>query len=302
MAYSRSEVVKQAQAWIGLKESNGSHKQIIDLYNSHSPLARGYKVKYTDAWCATFVSAVAIKLGYTAIIPTECGCDKQIALFKHLGAWVENDAYAPIPGDTIYYDWQDSGSGDNVGGADHVGIVEKVSGNTITVIEGNKSDAVGRRTLAVNGKFIRGYGVPKYDGSGTVAKPSASTSASSSSTANKNDLGDIAVDGQWGCATTKKAQQVFGCAAVDGYVSNQPAAYKKSNPGLLSQTFLWESPCSGYSPLIKAIQKKVGATQDGRIGPNTIKAMQKWLGTTQDGCVSTISPMVKAFQRWLNKQ
>lgn len=302
MSYSRSAVIKQAQAWIGLKESNGSHKQIIDLYNSHKPLARGYKVKYTDAWCATFVSAVAIKLGYTAIIPTECGCDKQISLFKKLGAWQEKDSYKPNPGDIIYYDWQDSGSGDNTGGTDHVGIVEKVSGNTITVIEGNKSDAVGRRTLAVNGKFIRGYGTPKYDGSSTGSTSTGSTNSPSSSTASNNDLGDIAVDGQWGCATTKKAQQVFGCATVDGYVSNQPAAYKSENPGLLSQTFLWESPCTGYSPLIKAIQKKIGATQDGRIGPKTIKAMQKWLGTTQDGKVSAISPMVKAFQRWLNKQ
>lgn len=299
MAYSRNEVVKQAQAWIGLKESNGSHKQIIDLYNSHKPLARGYKVKYTDAWCATFVSAVAIKLGYTAIIPTECGCDKQIALFKNLGSWVENDAYTPSPGDIIYYDWQDSGSGDNVGGSDHVGIVEKVSGNTLTVIEGNKSDAVGRRTLAVNGKFIRGYGIPKYGASGNSTPPKPTTPAEK----DNNDLGDIAVDGQWGCATTKKAQQVFGCAAVDGIVSNQPAAYRSDNPGLLSQTFMWESPCTGYSPLIKAIQKKVGATQDGRTGPNTIKAMQRWLGcAVVDGYVSRISPMVKEFQRWLNKQ
>lgn len=300
MSYSRSTVVKQAQAWIGLKESNGSHKQIIDLYNSHKPLARGYKVKYTDAWCATFVSAVAIKLGYTAIIPTECGCDKQIALFKKLGEWQEKDSYKPSPGDVIYYDWQDSGSGDNTGGADHVGIVEKVSGNTITVIEGNKSDAVGRRTLAVNGKFIRGYGVPKYGASGN---PTPAPSKPSTSTSSNNKLGDIAVDGQWGCATTKKAQQVFGCAAVDGYVSNQPAAYKSENPGLLSQTFLWESPCTGYSPLIKAIQKKVGATQDGRIGPKTIKAMQRWLGCSAvDGYVSKTSPMVKEFQSWLNKQ
>lgn len=298
MSYNRNEVVKQAQAWIGCKESDGSHKQIIDLYNSHTPLARGYKVSYTDAWCATFVSAVAIKLGYTAIIPTECGCDKQIALFKNLGEWQENDAYVPSQGDIVYYDWQDSGSGDNVGGSDHVGIVEKVSGNTITVIEGNKSDAVGRRTLAVNGKFIRGYGVPKYESNGN-ATPAPTPSTPSG---NNDDLGDIAVDGQWGCATTKKAQQVFKCAAVDGYVSNQPSAYKASNPGLLSQTFLWESPCSGYSPLIKAIQAKVGSTQDGRIGPDTIKDMQKWLGTTQDGCVSKTSPMVKAFQSWLNKQ
>ena len=32
--------------------------KIIDGYNAHKPLARGYLVKYTDAWCATFVSFV----------------------------------------------------------------------------------------------------------------------------------------------------------------------------------------------------------------------------------------------------
>ena len=163
MSKYASNVGDQAKAWLGKKESNGSHKVIIDTYNAHKPLARGYKVKYTDAWCATFVSAVAIKLGYTSIIPTECGCEPMIDLFKKIGEWVESDSYTPKAGDIIFYDWEDSGSGDNKGYSDHVGIVEKVSGSTITVIEGNKNNAVERRTLQVNGKYIRGYGVPKYD-------------------------------------------------------------------------------------------------------------------------------------------
>ena len=170
---ARAKVVSIAQSYIGCKESDGSHKKIIDLYNSHKPLARGYAVKYTDAWCSTFASAVAIAAGLTDIIPTECGCEKHIALFKALGSWQENDAYVPAPGDYIFYDWNDSGVGDCTGAADHVGIVEKVSGQTITVIEGNYSNAVKRRTLAVNGRYIRGYGVPKY-GSGTAsAAPAA---------------------------------------------------------------------------------------------------------------------------------
>ncbi len=160
----RQQIVNAAASYIGCKESDGSHKKIIDLYNSHKPLARGYAVKYTDAWCATFVSAVAIKCGVTDILPTECGCEKQIELFKKLGSWQENDAYIPQPGDVIFYDWDDSGSGDNTGYSDHVGIVEKVSGSTITIIEGNMSNAVGRRNLKVNGRYIRGYGVPKYTG------------------------------------------------------------------------------------------------------------------------------------------
>lgn len=160
---NRQTIVKQAQSWLGCKESDGSHKKIIDIYNAHKPLARGYKVQYNDAWCATFVSACAIKCGATDIIPTECGCDNMIALFQKAGTWVEDDAYVPSAGDIIFYDWQDSGIGDNKGSSDHVGIVEKVSGKTITVIEGNKNDAVERRTIQVDGKYIRGYGVPKYD-------------------------------------------------------------------------------------------------------------------------------------------
>lgn len=158
----RAKVVSIAQSYIGCNESDGSHKKIIDIYNSHKPLARGYAVKYTDAWCATFVSVLAIQAGLTDIIPTECGCSAMIELFKKLGSWQENDAYVPKPADYIFYDWNDNGIGDNIGAPDHVGVVEKVVGQTITVIEGNYSDAVKRRTIAVNGRYIRGYGVPNY--------------------------------------------------------------------------------------------------------------------------------------------
>ena len=171
----RQKFVNTAVSFIGCKEADGSHRQIIDIYNGHKPLARGYAVKYTDAWCATFVSAMAIKCGLTDIIPTECGCGQMIQLFQKIGAWQENDAYTPQPGDVIFYDWDDSGAGDNTGWPDHVGIVEAVSGSSIKVIEGNMSDAVGRRTIKVNGRYIRGYGVPKFVGS----------SSGSSNTGNK---------------------------------------------------------------------------------------------------------------------
>lgn len=162
MSRLAKNIIAQAKAWLGCKESDGSHKKIIDTYNNHKPLARGYKVKYTDAWCATFVSACAIKCGYTDIIPTECGCDEMIKLFKKLNSWVENDSYIPKPGDIIFYDWHDNGIGDNIGAADHVGIVENVINNVIVVIEGNKNNAVERREIQINGRYIRGFGVPKY--------------------------------------------------------------------------------------------------------------------------------------------
>lgn len=158
------ELLDQARAWIGKKESNGSHKEIIDIYNSHKPLARGYKVKYTDSWCAVFISALAIKCNCTDIIPTECGCGQMINLFKNIGCWQENQNVTPNPGDIIFYDWDKKD-----GWPEHVGIVESVTGNQITVIEGNKNDEVARRTISVGSSSIRGYGVPKYNGSVTVA-------------------------------------------------------------------------------------------------------------------------------------
>ncbi len=161
-AQVRQKIVDIAESWLGKTEADGSHQEIIDFYNSHTPLARGYKVKYTDSWCATFASAVAIAAGYTDIIPTECGCGQMIALFQALGRWIEDDAYIPSPGDYIFYDWDDSGAGDCTGWPEHVGIVDTVSGCDIVVIEGNKSDAVDYRYLKINGRYIRGYGVPDY--------------------------------------------------------------------------------------------------------------------------------------------
>ena len=96
-----------------------------------------------------------------------------ITLFKKLGTWRENDAYTPVPGDVIFYDWDDGGKGDNTGNPDHVGIVTAASGTTVTVIEGNKGNAVGYRTMKINGKYIRGYGAPDYAGKAKESAPSA---------------------------------------------------------------------------------------------------------------------------------
>ena len=168
-AEARQRVISIAVSWYGKKEADGSHRSIIDLYNGHTPLARGYKVRYTDAWCATYGSAVAIAAGYTDIIPTECGCGQMIAAFRAMNRWVENDAYIPSPGDYIFYDWDDTGAGDCTGWPEHVGIVVSVFGDVIKVIEGNKDDAVGYREIKVNGRYIRGYGVPDY-GAKVVSK------------------------------------------------------------------------------------------------------------------------------------
>ena len=67
------------------------------------------------------------------------------------------------------YDWQDKGTGDNTGMPDHVGFVVSLNGTAMTIIEGNKNEAVAYRSLNVNGKYIRGYCLPDY--ASKAAKP-----------------------------------------------------------------------------------------------------------------------------------
>lgn len=153
----REAFVEKARSWLGCNESDGSHRQIIDVYNTLFPLPRGYKMSYADPWCAAFVSACGRATGMTDIVLPECSCNKMIAKYKTAGRWVEDDSYTPLPGDLVFYDWEDSGVGDDIGEADHVGIVEVVEDGYITVIEGNLNDKCTRRKLKINGRYIRGF-------------------------------------------------------------------------------------------------------------------------------------------------
>lgn len=158
----RLEVVHTAEDWLGAKENSETHRQIVDIYNAHEPLARGYTVTYDDAWCAAFDSAVAIRCGLTDIIPTECSCPKQIQAFQQLDSWEEADDYEPLPGDYIFYHWNCLEWEDCKKPANHVGIVTGTVGPFIKVIEGNKDNKVAYRITMVGAPGIRGYGVPNY--------------------------------------------------------------------------------------------------------------------------------------------
>ena len=158
----RLAVVEAAEGWLGTVESSEEHQRILDIYNGHSPLAQGYEVQAADNWCATFGSAIAIQCGLTDVVPTECGCQRQIGLFSGVDRWEEDDNYVPLPGDYIFYAWDELPFGDCTGWADHVGIVVGTSGPFIKVIEGNKDDMVTYRIILIGDPRIRGYGLPDY--------------------------------------------------------------------------------------------------------------------------------------------
>lgn len=184
------DVLNVMRSWLGYNEFNGKYKQIIDLYNSHKPLARGYKVQYDDEWCDTCVSAAAIKAGAVDLIGTECGCEEHIKIFQSKGIWIEDGTITPKPGYIILYNWGDS-TQPNDGYSDHIGYVESVSGGKITAIEGNKGGAVARRVITVGNGNIRGYAAPKY----------AESSAAGSTT--PENSGDIYM---FGCKTVQNGE------------------------------------------------------------------------------------------------
>lgn len=164
---SRDEVVKLITSWVGKKEADGSHKSIIDIYNdyvSKHPELKLTKMQYNWAWCACTWSALAIKLGYTDIMPIEISCGRLIEKAKEMGCWMENDRYIPNLGDAILYDWDDNGVGDNTGWPDHIGTIVYVNKEAgyMMAIEGNYSDSVKKRTISINGKYIRGFITPAY--------------------------------------------------------------------------------------------------------------------------------------------
>lgn len=199
MGRTAQDVLNVMRSWLGFSEANGKFKQIIDLYNSVKPLPRGYAVKYSDEWCDTTVSAAGIKAGCSDLIGRECGCEEHVKIFKSMGIWIEDGTITPKPGDIILYNWDDN-TQPNDGYSDHIGFVESVSGKTITCIEGNKGEAVARRTLSVGNGNIRGYARPKYASGGS--------SSGSSGTSGKKSVTEIAKEvlaGKWGNGDERKA-------------------------------------------------------------------------------------------------
>lgn len=200
MGYSRQKVVDLVKSWDGKNEADGSYKSIIDIYNSKEPFPRSTKMLYGWAWCACTWSALAKALGYTAIMPVEISCYYIIEQAKKMGCWQENDAYVPNPGDAVLYDWQDNGAGDNKGNPDHIGTIIEVykDAGYMVVEEGNYSNSVKKRTLSINGKYIRGFIVPKYTDN-TLSAPSTDISGKSIDT-----LAHEVIAGKYGSGDARK--------------------------------------------------------------------------------------------------
>ena len=222
----RKLVADTINDWKGGTKGSAKHLEILEIYNGHTPLARGYKVQVNDAYCATTVSAAYIKAGIAAYTGTECGVQKFIELAMTLGIWTENDAHHPGLGDACAYDWQDNGVGDNTGAGDHIGIVTEVYASYFVVTEGNMSGGkVGTRKLEYNARYIRGFIAPDF---AAIAKKMGGTSGGTTGTQKPTAQ-------QGNTYTVKAGDTLSGIAAKYGTTYQVLAVYNGiSDPNRIS--------------------------------------------------------------------
>lgn len=173
MAYTRKQMVDLALKYDGAAQGSARHRDLVDTFNRVKP--HGEIANYKCAWCAITWTALGIKGGYTPKnFPMSYNCGQLITDAKKLKMWIEDDAYVPEIGDGVIYNWNDNGKGDCKTGASHVGMAISVNKKkkTFKVLEGNKgtSEKCGIRTMSVNGRYIRGFIHPKYDGAKTEPK------------------------------------------------------------------------------------------------------------------------------------
>lgn len=172
------KVLTLARGEIGYHEQGDNWTKYaaeLDKTNWYNGPKNGY------AWCDVFVDWLFYKcfgdpLGREMICqPTGsagAGCLYSAQYYKGAGRW---HTTGPQAGDQIFFTY-------SPGEYSHTGIVESVSGGTVTTIEGNTSDSVGRRSYSVGSSNIAGYGRPKWElaaessGGGSTPTPTPSPS------------------------------------------------------------------------------------------------------------------------------
>ncbi len=185
---------------------------------------------YCAEWCLwIFYKIFGIDLALAMLCsPNPTGipvCSYGVSYFKSAGRWFTSN---PQAGDIIFF--QSSGV------ISHQGIIEKVSGNIITTIEGNTSDMVARRTYVIGDEYILGYGRPKWElaadlsGISTSVKPTLRYGDRNSFVKELQEsliklgyyCGPYGADGDFGSGTlaaVKNFQNANGLE-VDGIVGN----------------------------------------------------------------------------------
>lgn len=154
VAKTAKQYLATCKKYLGCKESDGSHKKIIDIFNMSK--LKTFSLSYDDPWCAGYVSAMACESGCDDIIPISGNCDEMYKKGLICGIAINKNEWIPVTGDIVFYDWNLNGE------LDHVGIVDSRINFITHVIEGNKSNSVSYRDIDYRDKTITKILRPRY--------------------------------------------------------------------------------------------------------------------------------------------
>lgn len=241
-------------------------------------------------WCCMFVSWVLNQAG--VVVKGFPSQNTDVALNRGAKNYLVSDKTKIRRGDILIFDWNWS-----TAATDHIGFAKSAPvGGYVSTIEGNVSNSVQNKTRALS--TIRYVVRPQYDSS---ANTDISSSKPEIEPCNKLG-GELSVDGDIGYYTVLDWQDQMGTPA-DGEISGQIYSNYRFFPAVLDRVLSWDRH---GSDLIRAVQQKVNADDDGIWGYHTSKAIQTWLidhgyscGTSgADGWFGSDS--AKALQQSLN--
>lgn len=289
----QQRVINKALSQVGYVASSGKHTKYAQELDAMGDVYNGPKDGYD--WCdvfadwnyiTTFGKNLAVKMINQPLWGGGAGCWLSASYYRSANQW----STKPSLGAQIFFG--------TYGDEGHTGIVVGYTGSTVTTVEGNtgysagySSGAVLKRTYDIGDNTIVGYGIPKWDLAGGADLPTEPTNSYA-------DIGKLDVDGYLGVQSITAWQTALG-TTVDGIISGQGNSDYPYHVRLNAVSYE-----SGGSELVRAIQRKVGASVDGYLGPQTIRAIQQWLNDNCGESLDTdgyLGPLTaQAIQRSLN--
>ena len=158
------DVIAVAETQFGYSESERNFDAVLNddrdayILKGWTRYGAWYGIPYGD-WCAMFVSFCLHYAGITdKEYPYDCATTTWVRSLEEKELFSPASEYSPMPGDLVFFDWEQDGL------TDHVGLVYGVDekDNYLLTIEGNHSRTVGTFEYLLNDPRIMGYGILKY--------------------------------------------------------------------------------------------------------------------------------------------
>lgn len=160
---SKSDLISVAVRELGYRETGENRTKYGEWFGMNGAM-----------WCHMFVSWCAERAGVLGdLVPRTASTDVGMQWFLSKGRFRYKGKYTPDRNDIIYF---------KSDGASHVGIVERVNGQTVYTIEGNSGNQVTRRNYPLNNARITGYGIVSQYLPSSVSKADKNSAGGSTGT------------------------------------------------------------------------------------------------------------------------